>query len=232
MFVASAPAFADTVFTDGTFDPSNYSQTSTFTSLSTITAAQCASCGNPGYGLQFMETFGDTTVNSGEAALGWVNNTFSYDPSTSGAISSIAVASVDKDAVVTGISATFSNTFRPLIEQDGNYYLAAIVGPSFTAPGTSGYDTISGSLAATDFVQFDFTTGLFGTANPDFAGDPMLFGLAQITSIGGYPAGPTLTQDYDNLSFDITTPELSSVWLLVSLLPLVGLALWRRRFTT
>jgi hypothetical protein len=197
-----------------------------------IAASQCASCGeSSGPALQVQETFGDTTVNSGEAALGFVNNTFSYGPSTEGAIFSID-ASVDKDGIIEGITATFGNTFRPLIEQDGNYYLASITGASFNAPGTSGFVTISRSgLVAADFVQFDFTTGVFGTATPNFAGDPMLFGLAQITSVGGYPPSPQLAQDYNNLSIDIApVPEPSSVWLLVGMLPLLGLALRRRRF--
>jgi hypothetical protein len=232
VFIASAPAFADVWFTDSTFNPLNYSQTSAYQSLATITASQCATCGNPGFALQVKETFGDTTVNTGEAALGFVNNTFSYDPTTQGAINSIAVATIDKDATVTGLSGTFGNTFRPMIEQDGNYYLAAIVAPNFPAPGTTGFLTISQSgLLATDFVQFDFSTGAFGTAHPDFAGDPMLFGLTQISTVAGFPAGPALEQDYDNLSLTISnTPEPSSIWLLVSLLTFVGLALRRRRF--
>jgi hypothetical protein len=203
-----------------------------FESLGTITAAQCATCGNPNFALQVKEMFGDTTSATGETALGFVNNTFTYDPSTSGPITSID-ASVDKDATVTGIGGTLGNTFRPLIEQDGNYYLAAIVGASFsptTSPFTTGFISFSGlGLVAPDFLQFDFTTGLFGTASPNFSGDPMKFGLAQITTLAGVSAGATLEQDYDNLSLTSSTPEPSSVLLLSTLVLLVAFALRRTR---
>jgi hypothetical protein len=157
-----------------------------------------------------------------------VNSTFSYDPLTEGAILSID-ASVDKDLTS---AATLGNTFRPMIEQDGNYYLAAIAGPGLTGPGSTGFDTISqNGLVATDFLQYDFSTGTFGTANPNFAGDPMLFGLGSIASGSAFDA----TVVYDNLSLDLSTapvPEPSSVWLLVTLLAFAGLALRRREFNT
>ena len=80
---------------------------------------------------------------------------------------------------------TFGNTFRPTILQDGTYYLAAIPGPSFnSAPNSTGYHLLSHvGLMATDFVSFDFTTGAFGTSNPNFGGDPMLLGLSQIAPL-------------------------------------------------
>jgi hypothetical protein len=233
MCVASAPAFADALLTDSTFNLANYTQLGPFEFEGTISAAQCATCGNPGNGLKINETFGDTTTTTGETALGFVNNTVTYNPSISGPIVSIN-ASVDKDATITGIGGTLGNTFRPLIEQDGNYYLAAIAGASFsptTSPFTTGYISFSElGLVATDFLQFDFTTGLFGTASPNFAGDPMEFGLAQITTLAGVTAGATLEQDYDNLSLTTSTPEPSSVLLLSTLVLLIGFALRRARF--
>jgi hypothetical protein len=231
VLVASAPAFSDIMFTDGTFADANYTQVGLHESGATITGAQCASCGHPGFALQVVENFSVSDV--GFAALGFVNNTFSYNPSTQGAILSINVASVDKDATLSGAgSGTSTNTFRPLIQQDGKDYLAAIFGPDFdfTDPSTTGFVTIAKSgLVAADFVQYNFLTGKFGSATPNFAGDAMLFGLAQISS--GFPSGARIEQDYDNLSLSLTTaPEPSSVWLLVSLLLLVGLGLRGRQF--
>jgi hypothetical protein len=86
------------------------------------------------------------------------------------------------------------------------FYLAAIAGPGFTG-GTTGYNTISqNGLLASDFVQFDFTTGIFGTAHPNFAGDPLLFGLDQQTNIGF--SDLIFEADYDNLNLKINSvPE-------------------------
>jgi hypothetical protein len=81
----------------------------------------------------------------------------------------------------------FGNSFRPLIEQDGKFYLATISGPILT-PGSmdTGFNTISrAGLLAADFVQYDFSTNTSLTAHPNFAGDTMLFGLGQISSVGG-----------------------------------------------
>src|SRR5579871_3002142 len=157
-FLAAGPASADVIFTDQTFNLANYTQTASFTVLASLASSQCASCGNPGSALQITATFGDTTVNAGSADVGFVNNTFSYNPSTQGPLASIA-ASVDKDLSFNVTSTTaFGNTFRPLIEQDGNFCLAAIAGPGLLG-GSTGFQTLSGTLVASDFQRYDFSTG-------------------------------------------------------------------------
>jgi hypothetical protein len=213
---ALIPAHADTVFTDSTFNiTANYS-TDAFTSVGTTAAAsQCAACGNPNGPGNTAAVIGMTFPTGISAAdLGLVNNTFSYDPLTQGAITSIG-ASVDKDLTLTSSSGG-GNTFHPMIEQDGVFYIAAIPGAGLSGPGTTGYLTLSQTgLTAANFVEFDFTTGLAGTTNPNFDGDAMLFGLAQISGSNG---SAVLTADYDNLNFDLVTPtatpEPSSLLLL------------------
>jgi hypothetical protein len=207
-------------FQDGTFagavlsqlyvsDPAN----------STATATPCPNCGNPnGPGFQFIANFDSQAVgnpnNSAttlpQATFGVVETTFTYNPATQGAITSIS-ASVDKNLSTNETSTVaIGNTFRPLIEQDGNFYFAAIAGPSLaTGPGSTGYNTISGSgLSANDFLLFNFTTGVFGTTHPDFAGDAIVFGLGQTFN---FAPGTNNEADYDNLSLTVNSavPELA-----------------------
>jgi len=229
----TGPASADVLFTDGTFNLANYQASPTFTTDSsiTLTAAQCPSCGNPGSALQFTVTFATTEPDL--AALGEANTTFAYDPLTQGAITGIN-ASVDKNFIINTATTGSPNTFRPLILQDGTYYLGGIPGPTLVAGpggGQTGYNLISQTaLTAADFTSFDFSTGTFGSANPNFAGDPMLLGLGQIFS-NGVASEVAMTQ-YDNLSLDVITtaavPEPSSAALFgVAVLGLVCCVAWQ-----
>jgi len=217
---AFLPVYADDIFTDNTFNlTSNYTITTFTAGGATVTPTQCATCGNPnGAGNTALQISMSFPAGTSTADTGYVNNTFSYDPLVQGAINSIN-ASVDKDLFLnaTVFPASAGNTFRPLIEQGGVFFLAAIPGvglTGITAPGTTGYETLSQTgLVATDFVSFDFTTGLFTSTNPNFDGGPMLFGLAQVS---GSNAASTLTADYDNLNLHLVTtavPEPSSLLL-------------------
>ena len=121
-----------------------------------------------------------------------------------------------------------------MIEQDGKFYLAAIVGPSLNTGskgGSTGFNTISQSgLVAADFSQFNFSTDTFSSGTPNFAGDSMLFGLGQIFGVNTGGANVE-TAAYDNLKLDIATvPEPSTLWLVGSLLPvLAAIRVARRR---
>lgn len=216
LLLISESAFANVTFFDGTFNLADYTATPVFTSPGvTLSYSQCVICGNPAAGLQFTAGWPLGTGNT--AAVGLANTTFSYDPSTQGAIVSIN-ASVDKDLVdLYPFPSTSANTFRPLIEQDGAFYLAAIPGPDLTTPGSTHYNTLSGSgLVASDFLEYDFGTASFVAASPNFAGDPMLFGLAQIFGSGDALVVYVVGADYDNLRITIVNavPEPASLFLL------------------
>lgn len=229
--LVSSSAFADVIFTDNTFSLGGYTTTTKFTAAgTTLSGSQCPSCGKPGDALQIESTFGSS---GGNTAQGFINNSFSYDPSTQGAIFSIN-ASVDKNLTLSLTSGgPFTNTFRPTIEQGGNFYVAAINGPGFPG-GSTGFQTLSQSgLTAADFVQFDFSTDTFGSGNPNFSGGPMLFGLTQISGLGALTpgTGASITASYDNLSLDIVnTPEPSGLGMAAGLVGmLAAFGIFRRR---
>jgi hypothetical protein len=232
---AKTNAIANVILYDGTFYLSNYTETSGSSSNASLTAVQCPNCGNPGTALQVTVA---ATPPGGVAHVGFLNNGFAYDPSTQGAIASIA-ASLDMNLTFSRTfgSPGFSSGFAPLIEQDGKYYRAHISGilfPGGTPAGPTGYQTISMSrLVAADFTGYDPSTGSALPGEPDFSGDPMLFGLLVGATLGIF-GGPPFTQaftvvaDDDNLAFDISpVPEPSSLLLLAS--AFAGIGIVRRK---
>lgn len=227
----TASASAGALFTDGTFAPASYSTGFLFDAggVNTITYAQCASCGDPGQALAFtiaQPTGGGAAFGASSVAIGVVNSGFIYDPETQGAIASIS-ASADKNFTVNG--GAFNNAFRPLIEQDGTFYAAAIFGPTLSGPGTTGFNAIGNTnLGAADFVRYDPVAGAFGSGHPDFAGDPIEFGVAQLLAAAAV-TGLTASTAYDNLSIAVTSflPEPMSASLLGA--GALGLGLLRRR---
>ena len=233
---ASTTGASATTLSDGTFN--NVTLTSVFnsdptgTTLTTMTP--CPSCGNPGAGIQAFFDFTHSSLPGGtliSVDVGFIDNALSYNPTTQGAISSIT-ASADKMLSTTvgnnPSGGTGGNSFRPMIVQGGNFYLAAISGPGVPEPGTTGWNTLfQAGLTASAFLQYDFSTGTFGTANPDFAGGPMLFGLGQLS---GFFPGYTATADYDNLSFTLVpTPLPATLPLFATGLGALGLLGWRRK---
>ena len=90
---------------------------------------------------------------------------------------------------------------------------------------SGGYNTIGSSLTAASFLQFDPATDTFGTATPNFAGDPMEFGLTQIFGAG---AAEVIIADYADLRIAINAPEPATLAVLgVGLLGLVAVRLGR-----
>jgi hypothetical protein len=227
---ASSISFFDGSFTTATLSALYESDAANMTA----TASACTTCGNPnGPGLQIIANFGPNAAagpNNGlpQATFAVTETTWTYNPAVQGAITSIN-ASVDKTFSSTEVGDGIGNSFRPLIEQDNNFYLATIPGPTLNGPGTVAYSTISATdLTATDFLLFNFSTGTFGTANPNFSGDPIIFGLAQNSNLA---AGTNNTAFYDNLSLTINSavPEPSTWAMMILGFCGIGFMAYRRK---
>jgi len=229
-FAPVSSSASSITFTDSTFNSANYTESPTFTSNATLSSDFCASCGQGGVpGLQVMLVSTGTADDPGLGSIAFINTTFSYDPAA-GAVLSIA-ASVNKILTDSIINPGAGNTFRPTIEQGGNYYLAAIPGPPIP-PGsdTTGWNTLSMSgLQASDFEEYDFATGSFVDANPNFSSGAMLFGLSQtFTNPGNFNA----TAIYDPLQITLTIASVPepSTWAMLAI-GFAGLSVFARRAT-
>ena len=225
------PAGAVT-FSDATFNLAGYSIAGPTTSGANVTVEQCAACG-PGADAA-LRIAAEYPTDVGNYRVALLNTAWVFDPSAQGQIVAIDAATDKRVLLSFNIANGSGNSFRPLLQQGGQYYAALLAGPTIFF-ADEGWKFISGSgLTASSFTVYDFTTGIFGSANPDFvAGGPITFGLLQLGNRSGLFPSSTVEVDYDNLVLTITSvPEPRSAALLLAGL-LAGLlavrGLMRRR---
>jgi hypothetical protein len=209
---------AQTNFTDGTFDTSNYTLGSFSDPSVTVGSFGQSANGNPGTALEGMTS--STGVNAQGVLLTALNNTFVYNPTTSGAINTIDV-SLNRWADFTDAgqeSAVGSYTLRLLAEQDSTLYQATF---SFGPTGIDGGFWVGLSqtgITASQFTVLDasnFATG--GTATGlNFDGDAITFGFAMrasgaVLSGSGAPSPDDQTTDMraDNFGVSVNSSPLS-----------------------
>jgi hypothetical protein len=183
------------------------------------------SCGNPDAGLQAKVDFtAPSASGSILSTVGFVDNLLTYNPATLGPISSIN-ASFDR-LVTSNVAFSIPLTARLIIQQGGSDYVTAINSPGIDTGGVWHTLTLSG-LMASDFLLFNFGTGVGGSAHPDFAGGQMTFGIGAIIATD---AGETRIASFDNLGIDvIQTPLPAALPLFATGLGALGLLGWRRK---
>jgi hypothetical protein len=223
----STPAAASVVFSDDTFDLTNYTIDTYQSGGATINTSQTLLNGNPGAALQTiiteplsLSTFFTTQV--------FMNNSFIYDPGTQGAIQSID-ASGDGYLFVQNLNGSLIRYAPAVISQNGNYYVSVITTPPVNGVWQS---SSRNGLLATDFELV--TNPLLQTTNPfshpDFTSGAIQFGTT-IFTFNPPIGGATWDIRVDNLSYTVNTvPIPPAIWLFgAGLLSLVGMA--RRKKT-
>ncbi len=218
--VAVGPCLADTVFSDGTSNLANYTQTvftsNTAAANATYSVTQSGASGNPAPSLDLHIEW---TVNTTFTIFdGLINSNFTYNPATAGAISAINF-SQDRNITFTDSIVTVTNTSATaLLEQNSKFYLDTITGAAFVA-GTWQTTSATG-LTANNFSSYDFSTNtLDSTQHPDFSTAGSVIGFGFRTGLGRLNTSGTGSFDSlaDNLSFTVTpVPEPSSLLLLCS----------------
>jgi hypothetical protein len=227
----ATPAFADTVFFDGTFNLSNYTINSYPTNGDTVTITQTFAFGNPPPALEAMITAPASGSSTSYAFTYALNDTFVYNPSVQGTITSISF-SIDRDiASITGASLG-SEAGTSIIFQAGNYYQYEIPLP----PEVGVWQTASATgLVASDYdLITDLTTDALDAAvHPNFAAGPLTFGEKTGWTDGpGLPA-TTGVNVSDNLYYDIvstsTVPEPTTFSLISFGLIGAALSRWKHK---
>lgn len=185
--VAVAQISHSITFSDGTFNDPNWSMVTFPTSATGQFTEQITAGGNPGAYKRVA------TINNNFTYNAHLRTAFTYNPSVSGAISTIDWSIEYKNFLTFGQG----QGFYLVIEQGGNLYRNGFFA---TGLGSGWLGAGQGSL-----TEGTFTEGISGSAHPNFSasGSTITFGFG--TSNGN---AATIDIGYDNYSVTITpVPE-------------------------
>jgi hypothetical protein len=234
--LTSLAAHAGPGFTDATVNPASYSFIG-YSSDPTVTISPTAIAvgGNPGAALaiDFTNKIGAVNLLSTQ---GFIYSAFSYDPSVSGALTSLDYSN-DRYALFANDPAGntgLSTVTRALIYQNGLYYFA----PVADAVQTRGvwFTTTAPGLTSANFVEYDFATNTENDAlHPNFSssGSALEFGFANRLTLGRPDVNYQLNAEFrfDNISYSLNVaavPEPETWALLAAGLAAIGIATRRR----
>ncbi|MFP4052423.1 MAG: PEP-CTERM sorting domain-containing protein [Phycisphaerae bacterium] len=242
---SAASADVDILFSEGDFDPGSWSTQTPFLSTPPVpgltwSVSTDRFIGGDPFGEFILQQF-TMDVPAGEftafqAPVFFTG--FTHDPTSEGAVLSLS-ASVKTLPVATDAS-DGSGEIRLWLRQGGRRYALNTSSPNAGAnfPDFFGFSMTDPeqtrtavSLVPEDFMEFVAGVGFDSTSHPNFAGEPIDFGVGySITTTGKAGAGQTtVVGAFDDVSFRLTAvPEPATLGML-SAAGVAGLLRRRRR---
>jgi len=229
----SSRSFADSVYTDGTFNNIDWTLITEGVGIGgSASASQQPAGGNPGAYRQV--TTNVNTAGSGSSFIFAFNEKVAatYDPTVQGAITSIDYSEDSilvqgfGDGQITGIA----------LAQNGTIYYDL----DFKANSFAWTPNSETGLTSADFLTAAYYAG-GPVTHPDFSVStaPITFGFVRVDSQAAGGGGYSIVGGIDNWSVDVhsapltpVTPLPSSAWSGLVLLGGIGLLTARRKFST
>ncbi len=208
-------------FFDGDFDGGTYSTVVAATPNGSGTVTNFVSGGNPDKFVRLTDSFGTTGLTQVQVALVQLNSAWVYDPSVTGAVSSIDIGGdIRNDSIL-------QSNLQVYLQQGSKLYFGftdfvnLTVGGPWTPVAKSGLIDIS-------FFEMNSDGSFNFLSNPDFSssGSSMEFGFGYATNTLGPITTPIETsQEFDNVSITVNpVPEPSTMFLAA-----VGIGAWIKR---
>lgn len=194
-------------FSDQTFNLADYTITKHL-QIGTAAISQTVTGGNPGSAIlvDYVVPAGPPATNE-VGSVFYINNSFVYDPGSSGTLSTVTFSIDKKVNLVPSPGSSFGNGQSFLIFQGGNYYVDAVA----LAPIQNVYLTATLAATASDFSLItNLSSGAVdSTAHPSFAAGVMEFGFRN-----GFVFDPQTAAEATILedNFSVTlTPSVAAV---------------------